>query len=318
MSIIISVIVPCYNEEKNLYNLWDHLERLSRDFFNKYDVTIYPIFIDDGSQDGTLSVFKELEKKSDKVSYISFSKNFGKEAAIYAGLEAAKGDYVSIIDADLQDPPELLLDMYEMITKEPYDCIATRRVDRKGEPPIRSWFARKFYSVMKKFSNVDIMDGARDFRLMTRQMRDSVLSVSERNRFSKGIFAWVGYRTKWIDYENVQRNDGSSKWSFFGLALYAVDGIVAFSTFPLAISAIIGIIFCILAFLFILIIIARTLIFGDPVAGWPSTICIILLLTGVQFFCTGILGIYISKIYTETKARPIYIARESLIKAQDK
>ncbi len=313
-----SIVIPCYNEEKNLYNLWDHLERLSRDFFNKYDVTIYPIFIDDGSQDGTLSVFKELEKKSDKVSYISFSKNFGKEAAIYAGLEAAKGDYVSIIDADLQDPPELLLDMYEMITKEPYDCIATRRVDRKGEPPIRSWFARKFYSVMKKFSNVDIMDGARDFRLMTRQMRDSVLSVSERNRFSKGIFAWVGYRTKWIDYENVQRNDGSSKWSFFGLALYAVDGIVAFSTFPLAISAIIGIIFCILAFLFILIIIARTLIFGDPVAGWPSTICIILLLTGVQFFCTGILGIYISKIYTETKARPIYIARESLIKAQDK
>ncbi len=311
----LSIIVPCYNEEKNLDTLWKRLKELAKNFKNKYDVEIYPIFVDDGSADETHNIIKKFSETNKFASFISFSKNFGKEAAIYAGLEAAVGsDFVTIIDADLQDPPELLLDMYEMITTEPYDCIATRRVDRKGEPIIRSWFAKKFYSIMNKFSNVEIVDGARDFRLMTKQMTESILQVSEKNRFSKGIFAWVGYKTKWIEYENHQRNDGSSKWSFFKLMVYAIDGIVAFSTLPLAIAAVIGLFFCFLAFAFILIIIARTLLVGDPVAGWPSTICILLLVSGVQLFCIGVLGIYISKIYTETKSRPIYIAKDKTIK----
>ncbi len=315
MSVSLSIIVPCYNEEQNLNKLWERLNKLKKIFKATYDVEIYPIFVDDGSSDETHNIIKGFSQRDEHTSFISFSKNFGKEAAIYAGLEAAiTGDYITIIDADLQDPPELLLDMYKMITSEPYDCIATRRTDRKGEPIIRSWFARRFYKIINKFSNVEIVDGARDFRLMTKQMTESVLQVSERNRFSKGIFSWVGYKTKWIEYENLQRNDGSSKWSFFKLTSYAIDGIVAFSTFPLTVAAIIGLFFCFLAFAFIFIIIARTLIFGDPVAGWPSTICILLLVSGVQMFCIGVLGIYISKIYSETKARPIYIAKDKVIK----
>ncbi len=313
----ISVIVPCYNEEKNIPILWNKLEELTKKFKQCFGVELRIIYVDDGSQDKTCDLIRELSEKNENVSYISFSKNFGKEAAMYAGLETAEGDYVAIIDADLQDPPELLIEMYEIIKNEPYDCIATRRIDRKGEPPIRSWFARRFYGMMNKLSNVQIVDGARDFRLMTRQMCDSVIAVSEKNRFSKGIFAWVGYKTKWIEYENTKRFDGSSKWSFFKLLLYAVDGIVAFSAIPLAVSAVIGILFCLIAFVFIFLIIVKTILVGDPVEGWPSTICIMLFLSGIQLFCTGILGIYISKIYTETKARPIYIAKEKLIKHRE-
>lgn len=318
MSVTISIIVPCYNEEKNLPVLAERLKALGICFKKQFNVDINSIYVDDGSSDNTLVIIKEFAKEDENTSYIAFSKNFGKEAAMYAGLEAADGDYTAIIDADLQDPPELLLRMYEMILTGDYDCIAAKRTDRKKEPPIRSWFAKKFYALMNRLSNVHIEDGARDFRLMTRQMKRSVLEIGEKNRFSKGIFAWVGYKTEWIAYDNEERNDGNSKWSFFSLMRYALDGIVAFSAFPLAVSALIGILFCLAAFIFIVIIIAKTLIVGDPVDGWPSTICIVLLVSGVQLFCTGILGIYISKIYTETKARPIYIAREKVIKHKEK
>ena len=267
------------------------------------------IYVDDGSKDQTVKEVKNLAKNDKRVHLVSFSRNFGKEAAIYAGLTHAKGDYVVMMDADLQDPPSLLPEMFSYIEKG-YDSVATRRVSRKGEPPIRSFFARMFYRIMNKISDTDIVDGARDYRLMTRRVVEAILSMGEYNRFSKGIFGWVGFETKWVEFENVERLRGETKWSFWKLFLYSIEGITAFSTAPLAISSFIGVLFCILAFVAIIFIIAKTLIFGDPVGGWPSLVCIIFLVSGVQLFCLGIVGQYLSKTYMEVKHRPIYLIKE--------
>ena len=267
------------------------------------------IIVDDGSTDGTLETAKQLAKSDDRIRYISFSRNFGKEAAMYAGLKNASGKYTAIMDADLQDPPAILPEMYGYI-EEGYDSVATRRVDRKGEPPIRSFFARRFYGLMRKISKTEIVDGARDYRLMTRQVTDAILAMKEYNRFSKGIFGWVGYKTKWLEYENVQRAAGETKWSFWKLFLYSLDGIMAFSTVPLSIASVFGILFCVVAFIFMVFIFVRALIYGDPVAGWPSTVCIISLIGGVQLMCLGIMGQYLSKMYMEVKDRPKYLVKE--------
>lgn len=304
----ISTIVPCYNEEQALPFLYEELvkvaERMSGQEFEF-------IFVNDGSRDKTLQVIRDLRKKDSRVRYVSFSRNFGKEAAIYAGLEASTGDYVAMLDADLQDPPYLLAEMYDSLQNEDYDCVATRRVDRKGEPVIRSFFARQFYQLINKISDTEIVDGARDFRLMTRQMVNSILELKEYNRFSKGIFGWVGYNTKWIAYENVERVAGETKWSFWGLFFYSIEGIIAFSTRPLAIASIVGIVFFLIAICWTFYIIAKTLLWGEPVAGYPSLICGIFFIGGIQLLCLGILGQYLSKTYLETKKRPIYIAKET-------
>lgn len=303
----LSIIVPCYNEEEAIPFFYQAVDNLSKKMKVKFEF----LFVDDGSKDHTLQVLKELHKKDRRVRYLSFSRNFGKEAGMYAGLEAAEGDYVAIMDVDLQDPPEMLEEMYHILTTTSYDCVATRRVSRKGEPPIRSFFARCYYRLINKISKTEIVDGARDFRLMTRQMVNSILELKEYNRFSKGIFSWVGYNTKWLEYENVQRVAGTTKWSFWKLFLYSLESIVAFSTVPLAISSIFGILFCLIAFFLILVIIAKTLIFGDPTSGWPSLVCIIFFVSGIQLFCLGIIGQYLSKMYLETKKRPIYIVKET-------
>ncbi|MBP3262845.1 glycosyltransferase family 2 protein, partial [Pseudobutyrivibrio sp.] len=273
-------------------------------------VDIEFLFVDDGSRDNTLQVCRQLHEKDNRVHYVSFSRNFGKEAGIFAGLEKAKGDYVVIMDADLQDPPALLPEMLGYIQSGEYECVATRRVDRKGEPPIRSWFARRFYRLMNKISSADIVDGARDYQMMTRKVVDAIVSMREYNRFSKGIFGWVGFKRKWIEFENVERVAGETKWSFWKLFIYAIDGIVAFSTAPLVMASVFGLIMCIVAFIFIIVIIVRTLIFGDPTNGWPSMVCIMLLIAGIQLLCMGILGQYLSKAYLETKNRPIYLVQE--------
>ena len=254
---------------------------------------------------------RKLAKEDKDVRYVSFSRNFGKEAAMYAGLEASTGDYVAIMDADLQDPPALLKEMYDTLETGEYDSVATRRVTRKGEPPIRSFFARMYYKLINKISKTEIVDGARDFRLMTRQMVNSVLSLKEYNRFSKGIFSWVGYRTKWLEYENIERAAGTTKWSFFKLFLYSLESIVAFSTVPLSIASVFGILFCFIAFILIILIIIRTLVYGDPTSGWPSMVCIMFFIGGIQLLCTGIIGQYLSKTYLEVKKRPIYITEET-------
>lgn len=307
----ISIVVPCYNEQEVLPMFYEELNKVMKKLGN---VELELILVNDGSKDNTLKEFKELASKDERVRYISFSRNFGKEAAMYAGLEASTGDYVAIMDADLQDPPKLLVEMYDILENSDYDCVGTRRVTRKGEPKIRSFFAKLFYKLMKKISKMDIVDGARDFRLMTRQMTDSIVSMQEYNRFSKGIFTWVGFKTKWLEYENVERAAGKSKWSFWKLFIYSLDGITAFSTFPLVIAAILGMLFCILAFIMILVIIFKTIAFGEPVSGWPSTVCAILFVGGVQLFCTGIIGQYIAKTYLEVKKRPIFIVKETNIK----
>ncbi len=305
---LLSVVVPCYNEQEAMRIFYDEIIKVADQMKN--DVNFEVIFVDDGSKDDTLKVARELSEKDDRIKYISFSRNFGKESAIYAGLEKAKGDFVATMDVDLQDPPKLLVDMYNSIINEGYDCVATRRVTRKGEPPIRSFFARCFYAIINKISDTEIVDGARDYRLMTRQMVDSIINLREYNRFSKGIFSWVGYKTKWLEYENVERSAGETKWSFWKLFIYSLEGIVAFSTAPLAIASIIGILFCLLAFIFICVIVVKTITFGEPVAGYPSLICIITFIGGVQLFCIGILGQYLAKTYLETKKRPIYITKE--------
>ena len=305
---LLSVVVPCYNEQEAMRIFYDEIVKVADQMKN--DVNFEVIFVDDGSKDDTLKVARELSEKDDRIKYISFSRNFGKESAIYAGLEKAKGDFVATMDVDLQDPPKLLLDMYKSIINEGYDCVATRRVTRKGEPPIRSFFARCFYAIINKISDTEIVDGARDYRLMTRQMVDSIINLKEYNRFSKGIFSWVGYKTKWLEYENVERSAGETKWSFWKLFIYSLEGIVAFSTAPLAIASIIGILFCFLAFIFICVIVVKTIVFGEPVAGYPSLICIITFIGGIQLFCIGILGQYLAKTYLETKRRPIYITKE--------
>lgn len=305
----ISVVVPCYNEQESILLFYEEMNRVAKEMENEFEF----IFVNDGSKDNTLHILMELSEKDDRVKYISFSRNFGKEAAIHAGFSKAAGDYVVMMDADLQDPPKLLPKMLEYI-KEGYDSVATRRVTRKGEPKIRSFFARMFYRIINKISNVDIVDGARDYRLMTAQMKDAILSMPEYNRFSKGIFGWVGFETKWLEYENVERVAGETKWSFWKLFLYSLEGIVAFSTAPLVLSSVFGIVFCILSFIMILLIIVRTLIFGDPVAGWPSLVCIMFFIGGIQLFCHGISGQYLSKTYLETKKRPKYIIRDTNVK----
>ena len=310
MKKLISVIVPCYNEQAVLHLFYDEISAVAGKM-SAYDFEF--IFVNDGSRDNTLKICKELAEKDERVKYISFSRNFGKEAGIYAGFEKAKGDLVCMMDADLQDPPSLLPEMVKIIEEDGYDSVATRRVTRKGEPPIRSFFAGLFYKLMNKISKTEIVDGARDYRLMTRQFVNSLLSLGEYNRFSKGLFGWVGYQTKWLEYENVERAAGETKWSFWKLLLYSIEGIMAFSTVPLAISAVMGILFCAIAFVMILLIIVKTLVFGDPVAGWPSTACIILFVGGVQLFCVGILGQYLAKTYLEVKGRPIYICKETNI-----
>ena len=305
----ISVIVSCYNEEKALPLFYEEMERVRKQDFEDMDFEY--IFVDDGSKDKTLEEMKELRKKDSKVRYISFSRNFGKEAAMYAGLEASTGDYVTLMDADLQDPPALLRQMYDTIKNEGYDCVGTRRVTRKGEPPIRSFFARMFYKIINKMSDIEMVDGARDYRLMTRQMVNAIINMKEYNRYSKGLFSFVGFKTKWIEYENVERVAGETKWSFWKLLRYAIEGITAFSTTPLIISSVVGLVFCLIAFLMIILIIVRTMIFGDPTSGWPSLVCIIFFVSGIQLFSLGIIGQYLSKTYLEVKNRPIYIIRET-------
>lgn len=308
MGIIVSLVIPCFNEEaalplffKEIYNVIGSL--------NSYEFEL--IFVDDGSSDRTLSLLKDKASSDSRVKYISFSRNFGKEAAIYAGLSKSSGDFVAIMDADLQDPPSLLPQMLEYVVNGEFDSVATRRVSREGEPVIRSFFARAFYKIINKISDADIVDGARDYRLMNRKMVNSILDMKEYNRFSKGIFGWVGFKTKWIPFTNVERAAGETKWSFWKLFKYSISGIVDFSTVPLMISSIIGLIFCVISFITIFVIIIRKLIFGDPVAGWPSLVCIIVFVGGVQLFCMGIMGQYLAKTYLETKKRPIFLVRET-------
>lgn len=307
---MLSVIVPCYNEEENIAYFYSEFLKHTG-FLDEKKMDLEIIYVDDGSTDGTLSEIKKLHEKDGRVHLISFSRNFGKESAMYAGLENAKGDYVVMMDVDLQDPPALLREMFSWL-EQGYDSVATRRVSRKGEPPVRSFFARTFYRLMKKISKTEIVDGARDYRLMTRQMVDAILSMKEYNRFTKGIFGWVGFKTKWLEFENVERLKGETKWSFWKLFLYSLDGITAFSTAPLMLASVVGLFFCLFAFAMIIFIVVRKLIFDDPVSGWASMVCIILMTSGVQFFCAGILGQYLAKTYMEVKRRPIYIAREIL------
>ena len=306
----ISVAVPCYNEEPALEPFFAAVSAVAEQM---PEVAFEFLFIDDGSRDRTLEKMQELAQRDSRVKYISFSRNFGKEAGIYAGLENATGDYVVVMDADLQDPPALLPEMYRSIREEGYDCVGSRRVTRKGEPPIRSLFARLFYKLINRMSNAEIVDGARDFQMMSRQVVEAILSMGEYNRFSKGIFGWIGFKKKWLEYENIERVAGETKWSFWKLFLYAIEGIVAFSTTPLVISSVFGLICCALALVMILVIIARTLIFGDPTSGWPSLVCIMLLLSGIQMLGIGILGQYLAKTYLETKKRPIYLVRQTNI-----
>lgn len=305
---LLSVVVPCYNEEDNVPYFYEELLK-QEDKLAAMDAEMEIIYIDDGSRDRTVAEVRKLREKDERVHLVSFSRNFGKEAGIYAGLQKAKGDYVVLMDADLQDPPSLLPEMLSYV-KQGYDSVATRRVSRKGEPPIRSFFARRFYALMKIISKTEIVDGARDYRLMTRQMVDAILSMTEYNRFTKGIFGWVGYETKWLEYENIERVKGETKWSFWKLLLYSMDGIMAFSTLPLALSSFMGIMFCILSFLLITFIVVRAAVFGDPVAGWPSLVCIITLIGGVQMFFIGVVGQYLAKMYMEVKNRPIYLVKE--------
>ena len=304
----ITAIVPCYNEQEALPLFYKEITRVAV-IMKNFEFEF--LFINDGSKDGTLDILRNLAQEDKRVRYVSFSRNFGKEAAMYAGFKESRGDYVAVMDADLQDPPALLEEMINYIRVDGYDSVATRRVTRKGEPPIRSFFARMFYKLINKISSTEIVDGARDYRLMTRQMVDAILSMSEYNRFSKGIFGWVGFKTKWLPYENVERVAGETKWSFWKLFLYSIEGIVAFSTAPLVIASILGVLFCMIAFLGIVFIIGRTLIFGDPTSGWPSLACIIFLVGGIQLFSIGIIGQYLSKTYLETKKRPIYIVQET-------
>ena len=305
---LLTVIVPCYNEEENVKFFYEELMK-NQSFFTSKGLEVEVLYIDDGSKDKTVEEVKKLRKKAENVHLVSFSRNFGMEAAIYAGFQKAKGDYVVMMDADLQDPPSLLPEMFSYL-EQGYDSVATRRVDRKGEPPIRSFFARLFYRLMNRISKTDMVDGARDYRLMTRQVVDSILSMSEYNRFTKGIFGWVGFETKWVEYENVERAHGETKWNFWKLFLYSIEGITAFSTAPLAFASIMGVLMCLCAFGAIIFIIIKTLIWGDPVGGWPSMVCIIFLVSGVQLFCLGIVGQYLSRTYMEVKRRPIYLVKE--------
>lgn len=304
---LVSLIIPCYFEEAAVPLFYQATAKVM-DSLPQYDFEL--IFVDDGSRDNTLTEIKKLSVADRRVKYLSFSRNFGKESAMYAGMEYAKGDYIATMDVDLQDPPELLPEMLRLLETGEYDCVATKRVSRKGEPPIRSFFARRFYRIINRISQTEIVDGARDYRLMTRQMVNSVLQVKEYSRFSKGIFSWVGYRTKWLEFQNTERIAGETKWSFWKLFLYSIDCIIAFSTVPLSLASVLGVVFCLFSFLAIVVIIIRELIWQGSAYGWPSLVCIVFLLSGIQLFCMGIQGQYISKTYMETKNRPKYIIRE--------
>lgn len=303
----ISVIVSCYNEQESIPYFYEEITKVA-DQMKSFHFEF--LFVDDGSIDHTLSILKTLSKEDQRVRYLSFSRNFGKEAAMYAGLENSTGDYVTLMDADLQDPPSLLPQMCDLI-EQGYDVVGTRRVTRKGEPPIRSFFARCFYKIINKMSKIEMVDGARDYRLMTRQVVNSILTLQEYNRYSKGLFSFVGYKTKWLEYENIERVAGETKWSFWKLFKYAIEGIVAFTTAPLSLASVLGVIICFVAFIAILVIVVKTLLFGDPVGGWPSMVCILLFVSGIQLLCMGIIGQYLAKTYLETKKRPIYIVRET-------
>ncbi len=307
---LLSVIVPSYNEEKVLPFFYERLKPIAQQLYDSKGLDMEFWFVDDGSDDGTLALLHKLQAEDGRVHYISFSRNFGKEGAILAGLNAVKGDFVALMDADLQDPPELLVEMYEAVEKGDFDCAAARRVTRKGEPPVRSFFSKFFYRVVNRISKVEIIDGARDFRLMTRPMVDAILSLPEYNRFSKGIFSWVGFRTKWIEYENAQRVAGETKWSFWDLFFYSLEGILAFSTVPLAIASVLGVALFFASVVGMLFIIGKTLALGDPVSGWPSLAVMMLFLSGIQLLTIGILGQYLSKTYLETKRRPQYVIKD--------
>lgn len=313
MAALVSLIVPCYNEEKALPSFWKEAKTVTDQLT---DYAFEFIFVDDGSRDGTLSLLRELAAADSRVKYISFSRNFGKEAAMYAGFSHAKGEYTAVMDADLQDPPSLLPELLRAVTEEGFDSAATRRVTRKGEPPIRSFFARMFYRIINHMSDVDIVDGARDFRLMNRKFLDALLALKERNRFSKGLFGWVGFKTKWIEFENVERVAGETKWSFWKLFKYSIEGIVAFTTVPLVLASFVGFLFCMISLASTIFIFVRKLLFGDPVSGWASTACIITFLGGIQLFFLGVFGQYLAKAYTEVKNRPLYLIGESNVEKE--
>ncbi|WP_413486633.1 glycosyltransferase family 2 protein [Carnobacterium maltaromaticum] len=306
---LISIVVPCFNEEESIPFFYAALEK-EREFLVNADIEY--IFVNDGSNDNTLNVLRSLAKEDkERVKFISFSRNFGKEAGLYAGLQQATGDYVAVMDVDLQDPPEMLPEMLQIIREEEYDCVGTRRVSRDGEPPIRSFFARQFYRIINNISETEIVDGARDYRLMTRQMVNAILSMEEYNRFSKGIFSWVGFDTKYLEYKNQERVAGETSWSFWSLFKYSLDGIVAFSELPLAFASFVGFFSFLAAMIAMVVIVIRTLLLNDPTSGWPSLVCFILAIGGLQLFCLGILGKYLGKTYLETKKRPIYIVKET-------
>ncbi len=305
----ISIVVPCYNEEESLHYFYEEMQKIVKEMSKKAKFEF--IFVNDGSKDKTLNILRELATKDKSVRYVSFSRNFGKEAGIYAGLKTATGDYIATMDADLQDPPSLLIEMFDTLESGEYDCCAAKQTSRNGYSPLRKFFTKCFYKIINKLSNIEMVDGARDFRLFTRQMLDSILELEEYNRYSKGIFSFVGYNTKWIEFENQERVAGVTKWNFWKLFVYAIEGIISFSTSPLLISAFIGVIFCLMAFIMVVVIVIKTLCFGDPVSGWPSLACIILFVAGIQLFCLGIMGLYLSKTYLETKKRPIYIIKET-------
>ena len=305
----ISIVVPCFNEEETIPIFYEEVSKVAENLKDK--ATIEFVFVNDGSKDKTLLKLRELSKKDKRVRYISFSRNFGKEAAMIAGLEHTTGDYVTTMDVDLQDPPILLIEMFNTLETGEYDCVATKSTNRKGYSFLRKTFTKWFYAIISKISSTEMVPGARDFRLMTRQMVDAVISMKEYNRYSKGLFSFVGFETKWIEFEIEDRVAGTTKWNFWKLFSYALEGIVAFSTTPLVFAALVGIVFCIIAFIMILVIIVKTLVWGDPVGGWPSMVCIMFLIGGIQLFCTGIIGQYLAKTYLETKKRPIYIVKET-------
>lgn len=315
---LLSIIVPCYNEEESIIAFYEEFISVYDNSIIKYnpEIEYELILVNDGSKDNTLKLLKELASNDANVKYISFSRNFGKESALYAGLKNSSGDYIAVMDADLQDPPNLLPEMIETLDREDYDIVATRRVSREGEPHIRSFFARTFYKLFNRISKVELVDGARDYRLMTRQVVDAILNLSEYNRFSKGIFSWVGFDTKWLEYENIERVSGETSWSFWGLFKYAIEGVMAFTTVPLVISTVLGIIISIVSFLYLIYIVLSTILFGNNVQGWASTVSIILLLGGIQLLSIGILGQYLGKTYIETKNRPIYITKETNIEKE--
>lgn len=307
----ISIVVPCYNEEEAIPLFYEEINKTSKEI-KDYDFEF--IFVNDGSKDNSALIMKELAKKDKRVKFIDFSRNFGKEAAMYAGLELSSGDFITTMDVDLQDPPSLLPEMIKGITEEGYDCVATKSTSRNGYSFLRKTFTRWFYKIIAKISKTEMVAGARDYRLMTRQMVNAIINMKEYNRYSKGLFSFVGFKTKWIEFENQERVAGTTKWNFWKLFSYAIDGIVGFSTAPLIVSSIIGVLFCLISFILIIFIIIKTLIFGDPTSGWPSLACIIFFVSGVQLFCIGIIGQYLSKVYLEVKNRPIYIIKDTNIK----